>query len=62
MVCIADVNRAVTQFNRYGGALCINNEAIKKAFQSFVTGTEVCPPQNIMDSLDTDQNDPSLMC
>lgn len=61
-VCIADVNRAATQFNRYGGALCMNNEAIKKAFKSYVTGTEDCPTSNIMDISDTDQNDPSLMC
>lgn len=48
-MCIADVNRAPTQFVRYGGALCLENEAVKTIFQRFVLGTEDCETQNIMD-------------
>lgn len=52
-MCIADVNRAQTQFERYGGALCLNNEIVKNIFQHFVLRSADCTTQNNMDS-DTD--------
>ncbi|XP_070845518.1 deoxyribonuclease-2-beta-like [Chaetodon trifascialis] len=41
-VCLADVNRATTQYQRRGGALCIDNEAIKNNFWNFVTSIDDC--------------------
>ncbi len=52
--CIADVNRATTQYTRRGGALCIQNEEMKKMFLKFAGGAEDCPTQNIMDIMNTD--------
>ncbi|XP_018545320.2 deoxyribonuclease-2-beta [Lates calcarifer] len=40
--CIADVNRAKTQFLRYGGALCIKDKNIAEIFMSFKKETESC--------------------
>lgn len=52
--CIADVNRAPTQYERRGGALCIRSEGIKKIFLQFAGGAEDCPTQNIMDIMNTE--------
>lgn len=40
--CIADVNRASSQYTRRGGALCINDERITSMFLKFVKDTENC--------------------
>lgn len=54
--CIADVNRADTQFSRHGGALCINNKIITKMFKGLVGNTGDKSGQTKMDdnSADTD--------
>lgn len=41
-VCIADVNRAPTQYSRRGGALCYDNAQLKNTFLTFVQGNEDC--------------------
>lgn len=41
-VCIADVNRAKSQYKRPGGALCIENEKVKDFFQEFRKETDDC--------------------
>ncbi|KAK2820199.1 hypothetical protein Q5P01_023158 [Channa striata] len=44
-ICIADSNRAVSQYERPGGALCIKNEKAAETFRGFVVKTvENCPP------------------
>lgn len=47
--CIADSNRAKSQFNRPGGALCIDNHTVKEAFRGMISkdGYEKCPQQNL---------------
>uniref|UniRef100_A0A4W6EGW0 Deoxyribonuclease-2-alpha n=1 Tax=Lates calcarifer TaxID=8187 RepID=A0A4W6EGW0_LATCA len=45
LTCIADVNRADSQFRRPGGALCIDNEKIKNIFNKFLQKPVDC--QNI---------------
>lgn len=56
-VCIADVNRAPTQFVRHGGALCLRHRATKEIFKRFVTGQEDCPTMNIMNDQNMDCDD-----
>uniref|UniRef100_A0A3Q3H0V3 deoxyribonuclease II n=2 Tax=Kryptolebias marmoratus TaxID=37003 RepID=A0A3Q3H0V3_KRYMA len=41
-VCVADVNRAPSQFKRRGGALCIQHATLTETFQNFVSKTEPC--------------------
>ncbi|XP_034438336.1 deoxyribonuclease-2-alpha-like isoform X1 [Hippoglossus hippoglossus] len=40
--CIADMNRHMTQMRRGGGAICINDAVIGKAFYSLIKETEPC--------------------
>eukprot|EP00066_Takifugu_rubripes_P011021 XP_003979362.2 PREDICTED: plancitoxin-1-like [Takifugu rubripes] len=54
MVCIADMNRSPSQYNRYGGALCLDNQGVKDIFTGFVRDQESCNTQNIMNILNTD--------
>lgn len=44
--CVVDMNRAVTQYKRRGGALCIvQNEQVQQIFLKFVGNSEDCPPK-----------------
>ncbi|XP_054875861.1 deoxyribonuclease-2-beta-like [Poeciliopsis prolifica] len=40
--CIADMNRAVSQFERFGGALCINLESVQRRFLGFARHPQIC--------------------
>ncbi|XP_023188831.1 deoxyribonuclease-2-beta-like isoform X2 [Xiphophorus maculatus] len=40
--CIADMNRAVSQFKRFGGALCIHLEWVQRHFLRFVNHPQPC--------------------
>ncbi|CAI5666106.1 unnamed protein product [Oreochromis niloticus] len=52
--CIADVNRAETQYARRGGALCIENEAVRKKFLEFAQDFEECTSIMTPSIMDTD--------
>ncbi|KIH48191.1 hypothetical protein ANCDUO_21743 [Ancylostoma duodenale] len=41
-VCIGDVNRQVSQFNRGGGAVCIEDKKLWQAFHGSVAKYEKC--------------------
>ena len=41
--CIADVNRGESQYLRFGGALCVNNEKIQQKFLTFAKEHDICP-------------------
>ncbi|XDV25657.1 hypothetical protein PO909_029536, partial [Leuciscus waleckii] len=43
LICIADVNRAVTQYERPGGALCFEHQQASDLFKGLIAGTEDCP-------------------
>ncbi|XP_044190456.1 deoxyribonuclease-2-beta-like [Thunnus albacares] len=47
--CIADVNRAKTQYERLGGALCVKDAKIRKIFKNFVKSVDRCPAPAKMD-------------
>ncbi|XP_075993448.1 plancitoxin-1-like [Genypterus blacodes] len=53
-VCVGDMNRAVSQYQRTGGALCTKDENIRTIFKSFKDGSEQCdvPPPTIICSDD----------
>lgn len=40
--CVADVNRCITQYQRYGGALCIQDEHIQSKFLQFARVISTC--------------------
>ncbi|KAM8743525.1 deoxyribonuclease-2-alpha-like isoform 1-T3 [Acanthopagrus schlegelii] len=52
--CVADVNRAVTQYQRRGGALCISNAFIHNIVLEFAAKIEECGSPNILDLLNTE--------
>ncbi|XP_035847768.1 deoxyribonuclease-2-beta-like [Sander lucioperca] len=43
LICIADVNRAVTQYERPGGALCFEHQQASDLFKGLIAGTKNCP-------------------
>jgi deoxyribonuclease-2 len=42
--CIGDINRMTTQFERGGGAACLNSEALADQFRTAAFVTDSCPP------------------
>lgn len=52
-ICIADVNRAPSQYKRKGGALCFEDLTIKTKFLSFVRDNEDCNSPVSTDSCDS---------
>lgn len=57
--CIADVNRAFTQFDRRGGALCINDIDIMSMFKNLV-GEKNCPVKMEVDNDSGDDTEPMI--
>uniref|UniRef100_A0AAX7V697 deoxyribonuclease II n=1 Tax=Astatotilapia calliptera TaxID=8154 RepID=A0AAX7V697_ASTCA len=51
-VCVADVNRAQSQYTRHGGALCINDKRIKDIFKNLAKESEDCQNRSLLDILD----------
>uniref|UniRef100_A0A0E9XW82 Deoxyribonuclease-2-alpha n=1 Tax=Anguilla anguilla TaxID=7936 RepID=A0A0E9XW82_ANGAN len=41
--CIADLNKALSQDERPGGALCIKNSDVREKFKGFIGHKEDCP-------------------
>lgn len=54
VVCITDMNRSPSQFERSGGALCLSNQIVKETFHGFLADIERCGTLNIMDTLNID--------
>ncbi|XP_015113703.1 plancitoxin-1 [Diachasma alloeum] len=42
-VCIGDINRADTQFNRGGGTVCLNSPDLWRSYRNSVNDIEPCP-------------------
>lgn len=42
--CIGDMNRACSQYERTGGALCIQDKSVNGFFKGFVSSAEECEP------------------
>ncbi|XP_028456695.1 deoxyribonuclease-2-alpha-like [Perca flavescens] len=42
LICIADVNRALSQYQRPGGALCFRHQQASELFKGLITRTEPC--------------------
>ncbi|XP_011304336.1 deoxyribonuclease-2-alpha isoform X2 [Fopius arisanus] len=42
-VCVGDINRADTQFNRGGGTVCLNSPNLWKNYRDSVNEIEPCP-------------------
>ncbi|KAM9841610.1 plancitoxin-1-like [Aulostomus maculatus] len=53
--CIADVNRANTQFGRRGGALCIEDAKTHEIFHGFVGNIEKCDRGDVNEAPDTSE-------
>lgn len=51
-VCVADVNRAPSQYARRGGALCINDKRIKDIFKDFPKEIEDCQNRSLLEIMD----------
>uniref|UniRef100_A0A0E9XYI4 Deoxyribonuclease-2-alpha n=1 Tax=Anguilla anguilla TaxID=7936 RepID=A0A0E9XYI4_ANGAN len=41
--CIVDLNKALSQDERPGGALCIKNSDVREKFKGFIGHKEDCP-------------------
>ncbi|XP_029299511.1 plancitoxin-1-like [Cottoperca gobio] len=54
LICIADVNRRMSQYKRRGGALCFENEAVRTMFKGFIMDTQPCPDNNKAHKMDVD--------
>ncbi|XP_028457166.1 cell death-related nuclease 6-like [Perca flavescens] len=43
LICIADVNRSVKQYERPGGALCFEHQQASELFKGVISETQPCP-------------------
>ncbi|KAL2726798.1 plancitoxin-1 [Vespula squamosa] len=50
-VCIGDINRANTQYNRGGGTVCLNLFYLWKNYRDSVNDVEPCPKRNIFNKI-----------
>ncbi|XP_066603958.1 plancitoxin-1 [Prorops nasuta] len=50
-VCIGDINRADTQYNRGGGTVCINSKALWKNYRDAVNDIEPCPRRGLFQNV-----------
>jgi deoxyribonuclease II len=56
--CIGDINRMCSQENRGGGAMCIEDSGLKKAFTEIIAGTETCYLKDPCEDYDDDPSNP----
>ncbi|XP_058795768.1 plancitoxin-1 [Phymastichus coffea] len=48
-VCVGDINRAKTQFDRGGGTVCFNSPEVWKNYKNSIDDVEPCPKTNSKD-------------
>ncbi|XP_028457163.1 deoxyribonuclease-2-beta-like [Perca flavescens] len=45
LICIADMNRCLSQYKRPGGALCFEHQQASELFKGLIAKPEECPPK-----------------
>ncbi|XP_072015554.1 plancitoxin-1-like [Amphiura filiformis] len=62
VVCIGDINRESSQFNKAGGTVCIGSANVWRAFRDAVSGAELCPISCTMDQTKRSVNNEATNC